>query len=121
MDRGTCWNQQVQYRDRDREGRQQCQKNAGALVKRSCEREGAHLGLHGSALEREHDPRTLLNEENDEDENGNLAKHSAGIGLEEFVCDAERERANESAPQIPDAAEDHNHERIDDVTLTQIG
>src|SRR4029077_9565376 len=121
MDRGSRWHQQVQYRDRDREGRQQCQKNAGAFVKRPREREGSHLGLHGSALEREHAPRTLLDEENDENENGNLAKHSAGIGLEEFVCDAERECANESAPEIADAAENYNHERIDDVTLTQIG
>ena len=54
-------------------------------------------------------------------QDGDLAEHRAGKRLEEFVGDAERERADQRAPQIADAAEHHDHERVDDVALPEIG
>ena len=50
-----------------------------------------------------------------------LAEHRAGIGLEELVGDAERQRADQRAPQIADAAEHHDHEAVDDVALAEVG
>ena len=50
-----------------------------------------------------------------------LAQHRAGKGLKEFIGDAERERADQRAPQVSDAAEHHDHERVDDVALPQVG
>ena len=43
-------------------------------------------------------------------QDGDLAEHGAGEGLEELVGDAEREGADQRAPQIADAAEHHHHE-----------
>src|SRR3974390_1268877 len=76
--------------------------------------------LHCAALEREHSARALLDEQDDEDEDGDLAEHGACVRLEELVGDAERERADQSAPQIADAAEHDDHERVDDVTLAEV-
>ena len=54
-------------------------------------------------------------------EDDDLAEHRAGIGLEELVGDAERQRADQRAPEIADAAEHHDHEAVDDVALAEIG
>ena len=62
-----------------------------------------------------------MNEEDDQHQDRDLAEHGAGIGLEELVGDAEREGADQRAPQIPDAAEHHHHEAVDDVALAEIG
>src|ERR1700728_1761503 len=69
----------------------------------------------------EHPSRPFLNEENDEHENGDLAKHRARIGLDELVGDTENEGADQRAPKIADAAEHNHHEAVDDVALTEIG
>ncbi len=98
MKRRSGRHQQVENRDCDRERGEQHEKHCRRSVEQAREREGAHLGLHGSALEREHAPRTLLDEKNDQDENGNLAEHGACIWLEEFVGDPKRECADERAP-----------------------
>ncbi len=37
------------------------------------------------------------------------------------MSDAEREGADQRAPQVADAAEDHDHEAVDDVALAEIG
>ncbi len=55
------------------------------------------------------------------DQDRDLGEHRAGIGLEELVGDAEREGADQRAPEIADAAEHHDHEAVDDVALAEIG
>ncbi len=73
------------------------------------------------SLEREQAARPLLDEQDDEDEDQDLAQHRTGIGLEELVGDAERQSADQRAPEIADTAEDHDHEAVDDVALAEIG
>src|SRR4051812_16130222 len=74
--------------------------------------------FHRPALEREHAARAFLDEQDDEHEHDDLAEHGAGIRLEELVQDAERQRADQRAPKIADAAEHHHHETVDDVALS---
>ena len=71
--------------------------------------------------QREQPARPLLDEQDDQHEDRDLAQHGAGIGLEEFIGDAERESADQGAPEISDAAEHHDHETIDDIALAEIG
>src|ERR1700722_16025118 len=54
--------------------------------------------FHRPALEREHAARPFLDEEDDQHQDGDLAEHRAGDGFEEFVGDAEHERADQRAP-----------------------
>src|ERR1700733_7997828 len=70
-----------------------------------------------AALQREQAARAALNEQDDEHQHQDLAQHGAGIGFEELVDDAQRGGADQGAEQISDAAEHHNHERVDDVAL----
>src|SRR5438270_5210469 len=77
--------------------------------------------LDRPAFEREQPAWTLLNEQDDEDEDRDLAEHGAGERLEKLVGDTERERGNKRAPQVSDAAEHHDEERVDDVALPEIG
>src|SRR4029079_9119843 len=65
--------------------------------------------------------RSLLNKQDDQHQNDDLAEHRAGIGLQELVGDAERKGADERAPEIADSTEYHDHEGIDDVALAEIG
>ena len=46
--------------------------------------------FHRPALEREQAARPLLDEQDDEDQNRDLAEHRAGERLEKLVGDAER-------------------------------
>src|SRR5919201_822042 len=75
----------------------------------------------GAALEREEPARAFLDEQNDQHEDSDLRQYRARIGLEELVGNAEGEGADERAPQIANAAKHHDHERIDDVALAEIG
>ena len=50
-----------------------------------------------------------------------LPSTAPAIGLEELVGDAEREGADQRAPEIADAAEHHDHEAVDDVALAEVG
>src|SRR6266478_690528 len=74
-----------------------------------------------AALQREQAARAALDEQDDEDQHQDLAQHRAGIGFEELVDDAERGGADQRAEQVTDAAEHHDHEGVDDVTLAEIG
>src|SRR5690606_370508 len=76
--------------------------------------------LYRPALEGKEATRAALDEEDDEDEDQDLGDHGAGIGLEELVGDADREGADQRAPEIADAAEDHDHEAVDDVVLPKV-
>ena len=49
-----------------------------------------------------------------------LASTAPGVRLEQLVDDAHRHAADERAPQVADAAEDHDHERVDDVGLSEV-
>src|SRR5689334_16086876 len=76
--------------------------------------------LDRPALEGEQAAWPLLDEQDDEDEDEDLAENGAGKGLEELVGDAEGERCDERSPQIADAAEDNDHEAVDDIGLPEI-
>src|SRR4051794_23451034 len=77
--------------------------------------------LRGPALEREQAARPLLDEQDDEDQDQDLAEHGAGIGFQELVEDAERHGAGQYAPQAADPTEHHDHEAVHDVALPQVG
>ena len=77
-------------------------------------------GLHRAAALREQAARPLLDEQDDEDEDQDLAEHRAGVGLEELVGDPEREGRREGAPEVAGAAEDDDEERVDDVALPEV-
>src|SRR6266849_5998298 len=90
------------------------------VAPRSSERRTSSC-LDRPALEREQAARTLLDEQDDEHQDADLAEHGARERLEELVGDAEREGADQRAPQVSDAAEHHHHEAVDDVALAEIG
>ena len=50
-----------------------------------------------------------------------FASTAPSVRLEQLVDDAHRHAADERAPQVADAAEDDDHERVDDVGLTEVG
>src|SRR5262245_30788092 len=82
---------------------------------------GGMSGLYRAATKREQPARTLLDEQDDEDQHGDLAQHRAGEGLEEFVDDTERHGADQRTEQVADAAEHHDHETVDDIDGAKIG
>src|SRR5258708_32828347 len=76
--------------------------------------------FHSPALESEETSRTLLDEQDDEDEDGDLGEDGAGDRLEKLVGDTERKGADQCPPQVADSAKDHDHETVDDVALPEI-
>ena len=74
----------------------------------------------GAALECEDPLRSLLNEEHDEHEHQDLSHDGTGEGFEELVDEPETERADDGTRELPDAAEHDDHERIDDVGLSEL-
>src|SRR5215469_8602321 len=74
-----------------------------------------------AALQREQPARPALDEQDDEDQHQDLAQHGASIGFEELVDDAERRGAEQRAEEVSDAAEHHDHERVDDIALAEVG
>src|SRR3954463_6159349 len=77
--------------------------------------------LRGAAAQREDALRTLLNEENDEDQHRDLAEHRPRERLEQLVENAEAERRDDGAHDLSDSAEHHHHEGVDDVRLAELG
>src|SRR5580658_7045551 len=63
-----------------------------------------------AAFEWEHASRAALDEQDQHDQHGDLAKHRACHRLEKLVDDAESESTHHGAPKIADTAEHHNHE-----------
>src|SRR5688572_6704261 len=88
-------------------------------VRRSI-RASCNSGLHRTAALRKEPARPLLDEQDDEDEDEDLAEHRAGVGLEELVGDPEREGGGEGAPEVAGAAEHNDEERVDDVALPEV-
>src|SRR3954451_20979322 len=76
--------------------------------------------LRGASRLREQSPRTTLDEEDQRHQDENLSEHRAGVRFQQLVDDPEGHPADERAPQVADAAEDYDHERVDDVRLAQI-
>ncbi len=62
-----------------------------------------------------------LDEQDQRHQHEDLGQHRTGPGLQQLVGDAQRQAADQGAPQIAHAAEHHHHERVDDVGLPQIG
>src|SRR3954451_667386 len=93
----------------------------GSIARASSSLQRAASCFHRPSFEREQAARALLNEQNDQDQNGDLAEHGTRDRLQKFIGDAERERADQGAPEIADAAEHHDHEGVDDVALAEIG
>ena len=50
-----------------------------------------------------------------------LPSTAPAYGSSSLFDDAERHAADERAPEVADAAEDHHHERVDDVGLPEVG
>jgi hypothetical protein len=64
--------------------------------------------------------RTLLDEDDDGDEDGDFGNHRAGPAFEQLGEDAQTERRPDRAGELPDAADDDHHEGIDDVALAHV-
>src|SRR5687768_4598972 len=77
--------------------------------------------FHRPSLEGEEALRPSLDEEDDEDEDCDLREHGAGPGFEQLVGKAEHERRVDRTGELPDAAEDDDEERVDDVALAEVG
>src|SRR5215831_11269708 len=93
---------------------------AGARRRPAAAGSATALDLDRAAAQREQAARPTLDEHDDRDQHQDLAEHRARIGLEEHVDDAEQEGADHGAPQIADAAEHHDHERVDDIALAEV-
>src|SRR5579864_334726 len=76
--------------------------------------------LRAAALQGKHALRTLLDEKHDQHEYGNLREHGAPERLDRLADEAEPKAADHRPGQLPDAAQHHGHERIDDVALPEI-
>src|SRR5712664_2541184 len=82
---------------------------------------GPILGFQGPALQGEHALRAPLDEDDDEDEHRDLGEHRALPGFKQLVGEAQPQGRVDRAGELPHAAEDHDHEGIDDVGLAEIG
>ena len=91
-----------------------------ASLKAAEQKAGNHYSTAPS-LECKQTTRALLDEQDDKDEHENLAKHRTCKGLKKLVGDAKCQRADQCAPEIAHAAEDDDHEAVDDVALSEIG
>ena len=76
--------------------------------------------LDEAALEGEDALRTLLDEDDDGDEDDDLGDHRAGPAFQQLAEDAEAEGGPDCAGELPDAADHHDHERIDDIALAHV-
>ncbi len=80
------------------EEREDAEKDGAPALDQLEEAKGQHLRPPPPALEREQAARALLDEEDDQHEDHDLAEHRAGPGLEDLVGDAEA-KAPSSVPQ----------------------
>src|SRR5690606_14166322 len=81
---------------------------------------GTASALRGASFLREQPARTLLDEQDQKYEHEDLREDRADLGLEQLADDAEAEAADERAPEVSDAAEHDDHERVDDIGLPEI-
>src|SRR5207253_1055048 len=72
------------------------------------------------ALQREEPLRTLLDEDDDEDEDRDFREHRARPAFEHLIQHAESEAGVYRARKLADAAEHHDHERVDDIRLPEV-
>src|SRR5262245_14367977 len=77
--------------------------------------------LYGPALEGEHALRAFLNEENNEHQHHDFGDHGARPRFKQFVDDTKTQGGVNGAGQLPDAAQNDDHERIDDICLAKVG
>src|SRR5258706_15361798 len=82
---------------------------------------GPILSFDGSPLQGEHALRASLDEEDDEHEHCDLGEHSTLPGLEQLVGKTQAQGGVHRAGEWSNAAENHDHEGIDDVGLPEIG
>src|SRR3989338_4648179 len=62
----------------------------------------------------------LLDKQDDQREDQDLAQHGADLRLEYLVGDPQAEGGEYAAGQLADAAEYHHQEGVDDVALAQV-
>ena len=74
-----------------------------------------HCGLQGKDS-----LRTLLNEDHDEQQHGNLGQYGAGPAFEQLGEHAQAQGRIDRAGQLADAAQHHDQETVNDVVLAQI-
>ena len=72
-------------------------------------------------LEGEESLRTLLDEEDDQRQDEDLAQHGADLRFENLVGNAEAEGRKDTAGQLTNTAEHHHQEGVDDVALAEVG
>src|SRR6478672_1409119 len=82
---------------------------------------GPFLSIGEPSLEREHSLRPFLDEDDDEDEHRDLGEHRARDAFKEFVDDSKAHRGVHRSGELAYSAKHDDHERVDDVTLAQIG
>src|SRR4030095_10353464 len=81
---------------------------------------GIRLGLNGAPLQGKQSLRPLLDEDDDEDEHRDLGEDRALPRLEELVRNPEAKRRIHGARELADTAQHHDHERVDDVALSEV-
>jgi len=95
-------------------------KTPAAAVGRLDELPGDHA-FDRPAFSRKQAAGRLLDEQDHDHEQHDLAQHRAGIGLEKLVGDAQRHGADQRAPKIADTSEHHHQEAVDDIALAEVG
>src|SRR5271165_6303747 len=105
--------------------RQETGLNIGCRAGRTSDCAGSTVAvfisnLHAPTFQSEQTSRTLLNEQHDQNKDRDLCQDRAPEWLDHFADDSEAHSTNDGSGQLPDAAQHHHHERIDNVVLTQI-
>src|SRR5471032_2737442 len=97
-----------------------CSSGCGA-TSRFAETLGVFISnLGAAALQGEHTLRTLLDEQHDQHEHRDLREHRAPERLDRLADKPQSKAADYRSRQLPDAAQHHRHERIDDVALSEV-
>src|SRR5258706_11450540 len=81
---------------------------------------GPTSGLHRTTLEGEQPLRALLNKDNDKNQNSNLSQDCALPGFEDLAGKTQTQCRVHRACELADPAEHHDHERIDDIRLSEV-
>src|SRR5712664_4477935 len=93
--------------------------NSGSI--RGTYRSSSSSSFNGAPLQREEPLRALLDEGDDQHQHQDLGEHRADVRLQKLRQHAQAERGVDGAGKLADATKHHHHERIDDVTLPEIG
>jgi hypothetical protein len=78
------------------------------------------LVFNKSSLECKHAARSLLKEENDQNEHDDFCCNCSSERLQKLIGQAQAHGPKESSPEIAHSSEDYDHERVDDIRLPQI-